>query len=93
MLDGDRRRDDVHLAQQVGLYWVNVITKGKGRFENCNLAKHKYDSCGIGMIHLKNPDEVDNLLRVSLGYLLNTERYLVAKSLEHSNTVFRGVMP
>lgn len=93
MLDGDRRRNDAYLAQEVGLYWVNVITNGRGRFYNCNFAKHKYDSCGLGMIHLKNPDQVDSLLRSALGYLLNKERYLIAKSLEHSKSVFRALLP
>jgi len=92
MLDGNRRRSDVYLAQQVGRYWVDTITKGRGRFYNCNLSKHHYQDCGVGLIHWKRPEQVTSLVRDALGYLLNKEQYLVAKRLEHSKTVFRGVL-
>lgn len=92
-LDGDLHRRDAHLAQQVGRYWVDVVTQGRGRFENCNLSKHKYDSCGIGMIHLNRPDEVKRLLKDALYYVLTKVKFLVAKELGHRKTLWRGLMP
>lgn len=32
----DRLKNDYHRAKQIGEYWVNVITKGRGRYFNCN---------------------------------------------------------
>lgn len=92
MLDGDRRRNAAYLAQVIGNYWVDVVTKGNGRFYNCNLSKQTYKNCGIGMIHQRDSEAVTYLIKDALGYLLNKEQYLVAKSLEHSKSVFRGVL-
>lgn len=91
-LDGDLRRKDAHIAQQIGRYWVDVITKGKGRFYNCNLSKSQYDKCGIGMINLKNGEEVDALLNNALPYLFKKDELLAAKALEGRKTVFRGLL-
>jgi hypothetical protein len=34
--NGSRVQNDEWLAQQIGEYWRDVITEGKGRFHNCN---------------------------------------------------------
>ena len=50
-LDGSKRRQDVTNAKSIGEYWVNVITKGRGLYYNCNAKKDQYKHCGIGMIN------------------------------------------
>jgi len=37
--DGSRVQKHEYLAQEIGNYWKNVITNGRGYFENCNLKK------------------------------------------------------
>lgn len=40
-----------HYAQEIGRYWRDVITQGRGYFENCNLKKAKYrDAWALGRI-------------------------------------------
>ena len=49
--DGSYVQKHEHIAQDVGKYWQNVITNGRGYFENCNLKKKKYgDSWALGAI-------------------------------------------
>ena len=34
--DGQKVREDISKAEQIGAYWKNNITKGNGIFHNCN---------------------------------------------------------
>lgn len=64
--NGNKRegRSDVHLARQIGEYWVNVITQGQGWYWNCNDEKEKkYRWVGIGLVKAKEMDKRKNLLR------------------------------
>lgn len=51
LLDGEGTRNDGYVAQQFCEYWAGDITRGRGRFQNCNYDKNKYKRLGIGMIH------------------------------------------
>ena len=62
-------------AGEIGKYWVNVITKGRGRFENCLYSKHKYAKRGIGVINRKETDKIENLIG-AIGYLFKEEQCL-----------------
>lgn len=49
--DGSHVQKHEYIAQEIGKYWQNVITNGRGYFENCNLKKKKYgDSWALGVI-------------------------------------------
>lgn len=49
--DGSRVEKHEYIAQEIGKYWQNAITNGRGYFENCNLKKKKYgDSWALGAI-------------------------------------------
>lgn len=39
--DGSKVQKDEYLAQQIGEYWVNEITEGRGRYHSCNAAWDK----------------------------------------------------
>lgn len=93
LIDGDKRMKDAHISYKTGLYWENVITKGRGRFYSCNYSSQGYDRCGIGMIHYGNPIEVSNLMDCALNYLAKKDQYLLAHSVGHRKNVWTGRMP
>lgn len=93
LLDGDKHQKGGYFAQVVGQYWVDVITQGKGRFENCNRSKRDYDKQGVGLIHFNNPVEIDNMMKGALNYLVKKEQYLIANALGHRKCIWRGCNP
>lgn len=78
--DGARVREDITKASLIGRYWMNVVTRGRGLYYNCNAAKRVYKSCGIGMV-----DHRDTQLRVGLQnavvYLAKTDLYMRLQTL------------
>ena len=42
-------RADIYIAQRIGEYWENVITKGKGSYWNSNAEKSKHERYGHGI--------------------------------------------
>lgn len=92
-IDGDKRMKDAYISYKTGLYWENVITKGRGRFYSCNYSSPGYDRCGIGMIHCGNPVEVSNLMDGALSYLVKRDQYLLAHSVGHRKNVWTGQVP
>ncbi|WP_175762557.1 YagK/YfjJ domain-containing protein [Burkholderia anthina] len=49
--DGAHVQNHEHYAQEIGCYWRDVITKGRGYFENCNRKKSSYgDNWALGQI-------------------------------------------
>jgi hypothetical protein len=52
LFNGSLAKKDEWLAQQIGEYWENVITRGAGRFHNCNKAWDKTSpKCGLGEVN------------------------------------------
>lgn len=75
---GSERRNAYSVANRVGKIW-SEITKDQGCHFNCHTADYLKQfsdrkRLGIGMIHRKNPDEVNNML--------NTVKYLVRPEKE-----------
>ncbi|WP_080492925.1 YagK/YfjJ domain-containing protein [Burkholderia ubonensis] len=49
--DGAYVQNHEHYAQEIGCYWRDVITNGRGYFENCNRKKLRYgDHWALGLI-------------------------------------------
>lgn len=49
--DGAHVQKHEHIAQEIGNYWRDKITKGRSYFENCNRKKSKYgDDWALGQI-------------------------------------------
>lgn len=46
--DGSKRKGDYYLTKEIGEYWQNIITDGRGRYFNVNGAKqyYQYDARG-----------------------------------------------
>lgn len=71
--DGSEVHKHEWIAQQIGVYWQNVVTHGEGRFHNCNMAwNNKSPLYGIGVI--KHDDKVKRAA------LLNALDYLCKRS-------------
>ncbi len=97
-LDGSKVREDITIADMIGHHWVNEITGGRGLFYNCNRAKHRYKSCGIGMISHHEVDKIKGL-RLAAQYITKTEYYMqfvitrVAPTHVKDRTFGKGIMP
>ena len=66
---------DAFLAQQIGVYWSDVVTKKRGMFFNCNKKKGEYWYCGIGMVDWSDTVKRNNLQR-AFAYLAKKDKYL-----------------
>lgn len=78
---GSAVQKDWYFSDQIGKYWVDKITKGRGNFHNCNANKKDYLHLGIGMIDATAP--CDERLRINVrnvaGYLSKNEQILSMK--------------
>lgn len=51
LFDGSKVHKHEYMAQEIGNYWKDNITQGKGYFENCNRKKLKYhDTWALGIV-------------------------------------------
>ena len=90
----DRLSNDCHRAEQIGRYWENVITKGRGTYFNCNRPseKAKQTKLCIGRIEYYDDEMRYNLL-YPLAYFCKDEQNIRAKPKQKSRTYGRGKMP
>lgn len=77
LFDGSKRCKDTYIGKLVGEKWQK-ITGGLGRYYNCNNPSYKKEQealgrLGIGMIHRRNPKEVQNAISASL-YLTQPDK-------------------
>lgn len=73
--DGSKVREDGSLARRIGQYWIDVITKGRGLYYNCNASKWRYRKCGIGMISYTDT-QLREGLQDAMVYLTKTDLYM-----------------
>lgn len=66
--DGSEVWKDPYVGDKIGKYWVEVITKGKGNYHNCNRNKKGYKHLGIGMVH-RDAVEMRRNLGCAIEYL------------------------
>lgn len=65
------------LAQQIGQYWEECITQGRGRFHNCNRDwDKKSPHYGLGVINHYDQDKRANLRDKVLSYLCKGRQYV-----------------
>jgi len=94
---GDHNHDEF-IAKQVGEYWVNTVTEGKGDYWSSNQAwlKRRYEKTGhgvgVGQIDWKD-DKKREALRTNLVYLAKAEQYLMSRTVEHMRTFDMGQVP
>lgn len=66
--DGHYVQRDEWLSHQISRYWVDVITKGYGTFDNCNANKDRYTDPCTGVIDYRDTAKRQCLLH-ALSYL------------------------
>lgn len=72
--DGHKISKDSHKGDQLGEYWSNEITEGKGLHHNCNREKAKYPDCALGMIDHTDQEKRTILNDKAIGYLCKTDQ-------------------
>lgn len=91
-LDGSKVRQDVTIAKVIGAYWVEVVTKQKGLYYNCNAVKSRYRSCGIGMVEHSDGLMRENLMKAAI-YLTKSDYYMKMIAPSGGRCFGRGVAP
>lgn len=88
---------DAYIAQQMGEYWVNVVTDGKGAYWNSNATDlkpgyEKRHGIGVGQINYDD-GEKRKALQTILLYLAKAEQHLMIKTAERIRTFDMGRVP
>lgn len=93
LYNGQKVKKDGHLAEEVGRYWKEKITKGKGLYHNCNFNKSDYEQCGIGMIDHTDADKRAILLDKVVPYMLKKEQSIDSiKDTIDERSVTKGII-
>jgi len=91
--DGSLAHKDEYIASQIGEYWNDRITGGKGVYFNCNKDKlNRYKRLGIGMIHHAEVQKREHLLE-AVQYLTKKEVLFRPKADGDFRAYGKGNMP
>jgi len=89
---------DAIIAMQIGEYWENVVTEGKGDYWNSNSSGRKEHyaryghGVGVGQINWNDAGK-RKALRKNLIYLAKTEQYLMSRRMDGIHTFGMGQVP
>ena len=70
------------MAEAIGEYWKNIITKGRGAYWNVNARADQYDKLGrlgIGVINYNDDKLRSNLREFVVSYLCKEDQYFRSK--------------
>lgn len=88
--DGQKVREDITKAEQIGKYWRENITDYKGTFHNCN--RNMYKNKGVGILDYKDTDKREILDEVVLRYLCKEEQSIQKiKTNKKDRSFSRGI--
>ena len=88
--NGNIVREDITKAQQIGEYWKNNITKGKGVFHNCS--KNEYKNKAVGIIDYKDEEKRKIFDEKVLTYLCKDEQSIDSLKTNIKDRAFtRGI--
>ncbi|ASF45230.1 YagK/YfjJ domain-containing protein [Methylovulum psychrotolerans] len=96
--DGSKRNNSshIHLAEEIGEYWKNTITKGYGDYWNVNKNLRQYAKLrrqGIGVINWQDIELRANLKGLVIQYLCKTDQYIKPKFGTKVRLFRRGNFP
>lgn len=90
--DGQKVQKDAFKGDEIGKYWNDEITKGKGSYHNCN--RNNYDHNGVGMLDYKDSDKRKILDEKVISYLCKDEQDIGALKENKKDRAFtRGTLP
>ena len=96
--DGSERKSSshIHLAEGIGEYWINAITKGRGDYWNVNNKVDHYEKLerrGIGVINWNDDELRKNLKERVVHYLCKIDQFIKPKSGKKVKLIRRGLPP
>ncbi len=92
--DGQKVSKDAYKGDQIGAYWKNEITNGKGIYHNCNREKAKYAECALGMIDHTDEAKRTVLKEKAIAYLCKEEQSIDSiKQSGNERSFTRGIAP
>jgi hypothetical protein len=90
--DGQKVQKDAFKGDEIGKYWNDEITKGKGSYHNCN--RNKYEKNGIGMLDHRDTEKRKILDEKVISYLCKDEQDIgVLKENKKDRAFTRGTLP
>lgn len=85
------KHSHIHLAESIGDYWCDNITRGEGSCHNCNKNQNKYRYDGIGLIEARDMKKRNNLLSYVVKYLCKKDtQEIKPRNQPQAKTLFRG---
>jgi hypothetical protein len=96
--DGSKKKNSSHikLTEDIGEYWIKVITKGRGDYWNSNDNTDRFDTLGrrgIGVINWYDTSLRRNLKELVIGYLCKTDQFIRPKWGHRVRLFRRGNYP
>ena len=92
LYDGQKVVKDAHKADQIGEYWKNEITEGKGSYHNCN--RNEYKQKGVGMLDHRDSKKRKILDDIVVKYICKEEQSVTTIKGDKKDRAFtRGTMP
>lgn len=76
IFDGHYEQNGVRLGNDIGYYWVNDITDGKGTFWLSNNYEECFPQCGIGRINYRDHQKRYYLLTRVISYLAKPDHLI-----------------
>ncbi len=90
--DGQKVQKDAFKGDQIGEYWKQQITRGKGTYHNCN--RNTYVRNGIGMLDCRDSDKRKILDEDVIAYLCKDEQGIEPIKKNKKDRAFtRGTIP
>lgn len=90
--NGHKINNDSYKASQIGNYWEDTITNGKGTHHSCNTDKSKYTHVGIGKINHFDTDKRNILTTMVTSYFAKEEQKVNDGSSPKERTLFKGIV-
>lgn len=91
--NGAKRQNHAWLADEIGKYWRDCVTKGRGIFHNCNKGMSKYKQCGIGEFHYSDENKANIFKNRVIKYVTKPDDYIRHVFGNEERLFFKGVAP
>lgn len=90
--DGQKVKNDVYKAEEIGKYWNKNITNGKGTYYNCNRNDYK-DNEAIGILDYRDIEKREKL-DYAMAYLSKEEQSIKSMNeYKKDRSIRRGTIP